>query len=257
MEMAGSGKFVWYELMTSDADAAEKFYGDVVGWGMKDAGVPGQHYTLAHAGESRVAGLMPIPQEACDSGARPCWIGYIGVDDVDAYAARVKDKGGAIHRQPADIPGVGRFAIVADPQGVMFALFKGAGTPPPAVAPGTPGHTGWHELHGLDGGKAFEFYADMFGWTKGDAVDMGPMGIYQLFAIGGVPVGGMMTKMPSTPSPFWVYYFNVSEIRAAEARVKAAGGQIINGPHEVPGGAWIVQCLDPQGAMFALVAPPG
>jgi predicted enzyme related to lactoylglutathione lyase len=254
--MAGYGKFVWYELMTTDTKSAESFYRNVIGWSAKDAGMPGQSYTLLGPGETHVAGLMPIPQDARDVGARPGWIGYIGVDDVDGYAKRVKDKGGAIHREPADIPGVGRFAIAADPQGIMFALFKGAGTPPPAVAAGTPGHAGWHELHAVDGVKAFEFYSDMFGWTKADAMPMGEMGVYQLFAVDAVPVGGMMTKMPQSPAPFWVYYFNVPEIGAAEARVKAGGGQIINGPMQVPGGSWIVQCLDPQGAMFALVAPP-
>lgn len=254
--MAAANTFVWYELMTSDLDAAEKFYGDVVGWSMKDAGMPGMRYTLAQVGESSVAGLMKIPQDASDAGARPGWIGYVGVDDVDAYAARVKAKGGQIHREPADIPGVGRFAIVADPQGVMFALFKGAGTPPPPAAPGTPGHAGWHELHALDGAKAFDFYSGLFGWTKDQTMDMGPMGVYQLFAMGGPAAGGMMTKMPQSPAPFWIYYFNVPEIRAAEARVKSGGGQVINGPMEVPGGSWIVQCIDPQGAMFALVAPP-
>ncbi len=254
--MAAPNTFVWYELMTSDLDAAEKFYGDVVGWSMKDAGMPGMRYTLAQVGELSVAGLMKIPQDASDAGARPGWVGYIGVDDVDAYAARVKTKGGQIHREPADIPGVGRFAIVADPQGVMFALFKGAGTPPPSAAPGTPGHAGWHELHALDGVKAFDFYSGLFGWTKDQTMDMGPMGVYQLFAMGGPAAGGMMTKMPQSPAPFWIYYFNVPEIRAAEARVKSGGGQVINGPMEVPGGSWIVQCIDPQGAMFALVAPP-
>ena len=255
--MVGHGKFVWYELMTTDTKSAESFYRNVIGWSAKDAGMPGQSYTLLGPGEIHVAGLMPIPQEACDAGARPGWIGYIGVDDVDSYAKQVKEKGGAIHREPADIPGVGRFAIVADPQGIMFALFKGAGTPPLAVAAGTPGHAGWHELHAVDGAKAFEFYSDMFGWTKADAMSMGEMGVYQLFAVDGAPVGGMMTKMPQSPAPFWVYSFNVPEIRAAEDRVKAGGGQVINGPMDVPGGSWIVQCLDPQGAMFALVAPPG
>jgi len=254
--MAGSGKFVWYELMTTDTKSAESFYRKVIGWNGKDAGMPGQSYTLLGPGETHVAGLMPIPQDAAAAGARPGWIGYIGVDDVDAYAKRVNDKGGTIHRKPADIPDVGRFAIVSDAQSVMFALFKGAGTPPPAVPPGTPGHAGWHELHALDGEKAFAFYSEMFGWTKADAMPMGEMGVYQLFAVDGVPVGGMMTKMPQSPQPFWVYYFNVPEIQAAEARVKAGGGQVINGPMQVPGGSWIVQCLDPQGAMFALVAPP-
>jgi predicted enzyme related to lactoylglutathione lyase len=254
--MAGSGKFVWYELMTTDTKSAESFYRKVIGWNGKDAGMPGQSYTLLGPGETHVAGLMPIPQDAAAAGARPGWIGYIGVDDVDAYAKRVNDKGGTIHRKPADILDVGRFAIVSDAQGVMFALFKGAGTPPPAVPPGTPGQAGWHELHALDGEKAFAFYSEMFGWTKADAMPMGEMGVYQLFAVDGVPVGGMMTKMPQSPQPFWVYYFNVPEIQAAEARVKAGGGQVINGPMQVPGGSWIVQCLDPQGAMFALVAPP-
>ncbi|MBV8849771.1 MAG: VOC family protein [Methylobacteriaceae bacterium] len=254
--MAGAGKFVWYELMTNNLDAAEKFYADVVGWKMKDAGMPGMRYTLAHAGESRAAGLMAIPPDAAAAGARPGWIGYVGVDDVDAYAKRVKDKGGAVHREPADIPTVGRFAIVGDPQGVMFALFKGEGTPPPPATPGTPGHAGWHELHAIDGVKAFDFYSGMFGWTKGTTMPMGDLGVYQLFAINGVEIGGMMTKMPQSPVPFWVYYFNVPEIKAAEARVKAGGGQIINGPMEVPGGSWILQAIDPQGAMFALVAPP-
>src|SRR5438067_12141114 len=119
--MAGAGKFVWYELMTSDLDAAEKFYRNVIGWSAKDAGMPGQSYTLLGPGEIHVAGLMPIRQDARDAGARPGWIGYIGVDGVDAAAKRVKDKGGKIHREPADIPGVGRFAILSDPQGVMFA----------------------------------------------------------------------------------------------------------------------------------------
>jgi len=254
--MAAPSTFVWYELMTSDLDAAEKFYRDVVGWNMKDAGMPGMRYTLAHADERSVAGMMTMPQDARDAGARPGWIGYISVDDVDAYAKRVQQQDGTVHREPADIPGVGRFAIVADPQGVMFALFKGAGTPPPAAAPGTPGHAGWHELYAHDGTKAFEFYSRMFGWTKDQAMDMGPAGVYQLFAMGGPAAGGMMSKGPSTPSPLWIFYFIVPEIHAAEDRVKKAGGQVIHGPMEVPGGSWIVQCTDPQGAVFALVAPP-
>ena len=254
--MPNPNTFVWYELMTSDLDAAEKFYADVVGWTMKDPGMPGMRYMLAHAGEARVAGLMSIPPDARGAGARPGWIGYVGVDDVDAYAKQVKDKGGTIHRQPADIPSVGRFAIVADPQGVMFALFKGASQMRPPAEAGTPGHAGWHELHALDGEKAFNFYSGMFGWTKAEAMPMGDMGVYQLVAMGGAPAGAMMTKMAQSPQPFWLYYFNVPEITAAQARVKAGGGQVTNGPMQVPGGSWILQAVDPQGAMFALVAPP-
>jgi predicted enzyme related to lactoylglutathione lyase len=248
------GKFVWYELMTTDPNAANAFYSKVVGWRARDAGVPGMSYTLFTIGETPVAGTMAIPEKTV--GAQPGWIGYVAVDDVDLHAERVTQTGGAICHAARDIPGVGRFAVVADPQGVALALFK----PLPesqreALEPRTPGRTGWHELHAADGPSAFAFYEQLFGWTKGDALDMGPMGTYQLFNHDDAMVGGMMTKLPVEPVPYWLYYFNVGEINAAAERVKAGGGQILNGPHEVPGGSIIVQCLDPQGVVFALVEP--
>ncbi len=251
------GKFVWYEVMTSDMTAAEAFYRNVIGWDAKAAGMPDRPYTVFSAGPAMVGGLMPIPEAARAMGARPCWNGYIAVDDVDGYARRVTAAGGALHHGPEDIPGIGRFAVVADPQGAGFILFRPSGEPPPnaPAAPGTPGHVGWHELHANDREPAFAFYAGLFGWTKGDAMDMGEMGIYQIFAAGGPPIGGMMTRVPTTPGPFWLYYFNVAALDAAMARVGAAGGRVANGPHQVPGGSWIAQCFDPQGAMFAMVAP--
>jgi predicted enzyme related to lactoylglutathione lyase len=248
--------FVWYELMTSDAKAAEGFYRTVVGWTAQDSGQAGMDYTLLLAGEVPTAGLMTLPKEACDAGAKPGWTGYVGVDDVDAYAGRVTKAGGAVHVPPTDIPNVGRFAMVADPQGAVFCLFKGTSEmPQSAPDPNKPGQVGWHELMAVDGGKAFEFYAGLFGWTKDEAIDMGAMGRYQLFAAGGPAIGGMMNKMAEMPVPFWSYYFQVDSVGAALERLKSAGGKVINGPMEVPGGSWIVQGFDPQGAMFSLVSP--
>lgn len=255
--MSTKGHFVWYELMTTDTAAAAAFYGEVLGWGARDAGMEGQPYTLLSAGEAQIGGMMAMPEAYAAGGGRPGWIGYIAVPDVDAGAAQVQQAGGAVHRAAEDIPGVGRFAVVADPQGAAFVLFKGNGQMPPAPPPGTPGHAGWHELHATDWPAEFAFYAGLFGWTKGEAIDIGPMGTYQLFAIDAVPSGGMMTDPDAGQRPFWMYYFNVRDIRAAAATVTAKGGQVLHGPHEVPGGAWIVNCADPQGAMFALVAPPG
>jgi predicted enzyme related to lactoylglutathione lyase len=249
-----TAKFVWYDVMTTDTKAAETFYRNVIGWDTKDSGMTDRSYTLLSVGPTMVGGLMPIPEDARAMGVQPAWMGYVGVDDVDAYAARVKAAGGAVHRAPEDIPGIGRFAVVADPHGAGFILFKGmTGEEPAPVAPGTPGHIGWHELHAGNGESAFAFYSGLFGWTKAEAMDMGPMGIYQIFATGGAPIGGMMTKTPDTPAPFWLYYFNVEAIDAAIARVTAAGGRIALDPHQVPGGSWIAQCIDPQGAMFAMV----
>lgn len=248
-----TGTFVWHELMTTDADAAERFYRDVVGWKTQDSGMAGPRYTLLLAGDTQVGGLMTLSKESRDAGAKPGWIGYVGVGDVDAAAAHVARAGGSVHRKPDDIPGIGRFAAVSDPQGAAFVLFKGIGEAPAPAASEKPGHVGWAELHAGDWERAFSFYADLFGWKKSDAMDMGQMGTYQLFAADTQAIGGMMTKRPEMPAPFWLYYFNVGDIDAAAGRVTAGGGKVLNGPHPVPGGGWVIQGLDPQGAMFALV----
>lgn len=247
-----SSKFIWYELMTSDTEAAQKFYGEVVGWGAQDAG-GGMNYTLFTTGGQPVAGLMAIPENACEAGSKPGWIGYVAADDVDAMAERIKAEGGGVARAPEDIPGVGRFAVVTDPQGAFFCIMRGIGEAPPIPPHGTPGHAGWRELHAGDREQAVAFYTKLFGWSLPDKVDMGPMGTYQIFMSDEAQGGGMMTKMPQSPQPFWLYYFNVGDIDAAVARIGKAGGQVMNGPMEVPGGDWIAQGFDPQGAMFAVV----
>lgn len=254
-----AGAFVWYELMTSDPDAAAAFYAKVVGWTTADSGMPDMKYTLVNAGPDQVAGIMAIPEAAAKMGAQPAWEGYIAVADVDAAAARIVAAGGTTHHAPADIPGIGRFAAMADPHGASFIVFRGApGDEAPPSAPQAPGHVGWHELHAGDGAAAFDFYAGQFGWEKHESMDMGPAGKYQMFGVAGsgtMSMGGMMTKMAETPRPHWLFYFNVEAIDAAAARIAEAGGKVVHGPQEVPGGSWIVNALDPQGALFALVAP--
>jgi predicted enzyme related to lactoylglutathione lyase len=242
--------------MTTDTKAAAKFYGGVVGWGVQDSGTPGFDYTLFTIEGRGVAGLMPIPEDARKTGVPPSWMGYIAVDDVDKAAVRLEQEGGKVLRPPMDVPGVIRLCVVSDPQGAGFLLAKGLVQDAPADLPvGTAGTVGWHELYAGEWQDAFAFYEKMFGWTKMESYDMGAMGIYQLFATGGgTAVGGMMTKPPQVPVPYWTYYFNVPAIDSAAARVSAGGGKILNGPMQVPGGQWIVQCTDPQGAMFALVA---
>ena len=246
--------FVWYELMTTDADATKAFYGAVIGWDAQEWGGSEFRYIIMSAGEKMVAGVMPMPEEVSAAGGRPGWLGYIGTDNVDAATQRVSEAGGFIHRAPADIPDVGRFSVVADPQGAVFMLFTPLGGDNAPAPAGTPGHVGWRELYAADWPSAFAFYAAQFGWAKGEAVDMGPMGTYQLFAAGGDPIGGMMNKPEGIPAPVWQFYFNVPEADAAIARVTANGGRVLNGPLQVPGGSWIAQCMDPQGATFAVIA---
>lgn len=244
--------FVWYELMSSDVAAAKAFYATVVGWKTQDMPMPGMTYTLLHAGDTQIGGMMALPKEAREAGMRPCWLGYVGVDDADGAAAKVKRLGGGILSPPTDIPNIGRFATVTDPQGAAIILFKPNQGGQRKVSR-EPGHIGWHELHTTDWPKAFEFYSGMFGWLKGDRVDMGPMGTYQLFSVGGEAVGGMFNSPAAQAARFWLYYFNVGDIDAAAKRVGDNGGKIMHGPQQVPGGDWIVQASDPQGAAFALV----
>jgi predicted enzyme related to lactoylglutathione lyase len=259
--MSPAGKFVWCEWMGDNVKAAADFYARVVGWKAKDSAmsdVSGRPYTILSAGDYGVAGAMAIPAEAKAMGARPCWTGYVWVEDVDKAAAKLTAAGGSVKRSPSDIPGVGRFAVVADPHGAFFMLFRDAGgAPPPPPAADTPGLVGWRELHAGDGPTAFAFYSGLFGWTKRNSMEMGATGVYQLFGFAGgdSDYGGIMTRAPQTPRPFWLYYFNVPAIDAAAERVKANGGKIANAPTEVPGGQWIVQATDPEGALFALLAP--
>jgi len=251
-----ASSFVWYELMTADPSAAIDFYARVVGWRAQDSGMPGMAYTLMLVGDAPVAGVMRTPPELQATGAPSCWSGYVAVDDVDVAQARVLKAGGKVLRPAEDIPGIGRFAVVADPQNASFMLFKPlppAGGPilPPAEAPGT---VGWHELRATDGPGVFDFYATLFGWTKGEGLDMGPLGTYQLFEVDGVPSGAIMTKEPDAPAPGWRYYFHVDATAAAAQRVARLGGQVTMGPQQVPGGNWVLHGRDPQGAVFALMS---
>jgi predicted enzyme related to lactoylglutathione lyase len=257
-EACMAGQFFGYDVMTTDTAAAAKFYGEVVGWGTRDASAPGMQYTAFTLADDRgVAGLMPIPEDAKAMGVGPAWMGYILVDDVDDMVGRIVAEGGKLHKGPITVPGVIRFAVMGDPHGAGFLI--AAPIPqdaPPSLANGMPGTIGWHELYAGDLEPAFAFYSKLFGWTKEQDMPMGPMGAYRLFKTGGeTATGGMMTKPPQVPMLFWGFYFSVAgSIDAAIARVTKGGGKIINGPMEVPGGDWIVQALDPQGAYFALVA---
>ena len=248
--------FFWYDLMTPDTQAAAKFYCDVIGWTTQDVSQSGHTYAIFQRdGGVNAAGLMPVPQEM-GGNAQPAWFGYVAVDDVDGMAKRIQGEGGTLQRGPIEVPGVIRFAVVSDPVGAVFLIAKGLNpSPMPEVPAGTPGTIGWHELYSRDWKAAWRFYEKLFGWTKDRAIDMGEMGTYQLFAAGGNAIGGMMNVPPEAAATFWGYYVNVDAIDSAIERVKKSGGKVTMGPHQVPGGSWILQATDPQGAHFALVAP--
>ena len=253
------GSNVWYELMTTDPDAAKAFYGSVVGWTIGDP-IPGggQDYRMIGRSDGGFAGgVLGLTDEMCEGGAFPLWIGYIGVDDVGATVARIVAKGGEIQMSPFDIP-QGRIAMVTDPQGNPFYVMKPI---PPEGQPDAQSdvfsataeqRVGWNELTTPDPDAAREFYGDVFGWTSDDFMPMGELGEYRFFAHAGTTIGAVCKPMPGG-SNRWRYYIRVPSISTAIDAVKAGGGTVSVGPHEVPGGDHIIIGNDPQGAEFALV----
>lgn len=247
------GRFVWYELVTTDPQAAQSFYTDVIGWSTAPFEGTETPYTMWMNGEAPIGGVMEIPKEARDRDVPPHWLAYVEVEDVDATAKKAEGLGATIIVQPRDIPDVGRFAILHDPQGATIAIYKRNQERPANGEPGV-GEFSWHELATTDHEAALDFYAQLFGWNKTDSMDMGEMGTYQMYGPGDRTLGGMFNKPADMPGPpAWLYYTTVDDLDEAMDKVRGNGGQVLNGPMEVPGGR-IAQCLDPQGAMFALFA---
>jgi len=241
------GRFVWHELMTTDPQAAGAFYSKILRWKTQPSGMP--DYTLWVSGKTMTGGLMAQPETARQSGAPPSWLVYIGTPDVDGTAAAAERLGGRVLKAPADIPSVGRYAVLADPQGAAFAVF----TPNPQPADAAPSTDfSWHELATSDQQGAMTFYAELFGWSRGPAHDMGPAGTYQLIEHGGAQVGGAYKLMDTSKPPHWLTYIRVASVDKAAAAAKSAGGRVIQEPMEVPGGSRIAQILDPQGGAFAV-----
>ena len=257
------GDFIWYELMTSDADAAGDFYGKVVGWTSTSSGQPGMDYRFFSSGDGSdtkdgVGGYMAITADMAAGGARPAWIGYICVDDVDTAATSIAAAGGSVLMPAMDLDGVGRMAMVADPQGAPFYIMRGASDDTShsfAATEPKVGHCAWNELSSADPEVAKAFYGTQFGWSKQGEMDMGPMGKYEfLMASGGrFGLGAIMPKIPDMPVSMWTFYFRVPDIDAAVATIKTCGGTMLQEPMEIPGGDFSVTAMDPQGAAFGLV----
>lgn len=251
---AASGRFVWYDLMTPDVQGAKAFYTDLIGWKM----TPWRSdYEMWTAGDTQVGGLMALPEDARKAGAPPHWLGYAAVEDVDASAKKVQQLGGRVFHPPTDIPQVGRFAVVADPQGAAFALFKSTDEQqlPPREGPGC---FSWAELNTTDWKAAWKFYSELLGWKPTQSMDMGPgFGEYFMFgmdpqqSMGGMSDAATMMKAPA----HWLHYINVKSADETAARLVQKGGRVLNGPMDVPGGDRVAQCMDPQGGMFAIYSP--
>ncbi|MFI5310389.1 MAG: VOC family protein [Gemmatimonadales bacterium] len=245
------GRFVWHELLTSDPAAAERFYRAITGWGIQP--YPGQTtYRMWTNKGTPLGGVMVLPEEAKKMGSPPHWEPYISVPDVDATVQQATSLGGRVYVQSQDIPNVGRFAILADPQGAVFSIFKGAGQPLGHEGPAEVGEFSWHELATTDWQGAWNFYEALFGWVKMGSMEMGPAGTYQMYGREGVMLGGMYNDTNVPKAANWLSYVLIPSVDAAVSKVTGSGGKILHGPADVPGGDRIAMCVDPQGAAFAL-----
>ena len=254
------GRFVWYEMLTVDKGPTINFYKEVVGWGTQNWEGGEQPYTMFTVGEAPVGGIMDLPEEARAGGAPPHWLAYVSTPDTDATVEQAKELGGQVLMEPVSIPEVGRIAVLRDPQGVVFGVFTAEANPPGREGPPQVGEFSWHELATSDYEAGFDFYSALFGWKKTTAMDMGEMGVYQMYESGDHELGGMYNLLPETPAPpHWLLYAKVPDVDAAAETVKSRGGQVLNGPMDVPGGSGdrVVQCMDPQGAAFALHSSGG
>ncbi len=247
------GRFLWQDLLAEDMAAAAEFYPQVLAWSAQSA-APGRDYQMFNAAHGPVSGYMPLPVEARQVGARPHWLPYIGADDVDATTAAALEHGGKIQRPPDTIPGVCRFAVLADPQGASFAVVTPTGMPVPDASQVRPGDMSWQELTAVDTEAALELYRELFGWQVVRRTDMGLMGTYTVFGRDGVQVGGLYRLPPNLQQPFWLSYVAVTDADAAANAARKAGGQVVQAPVDVPGGGRVAQLLDRTGILFAVHA---
>ncbi len=262
-----AGSFIWYELMTPDPDAIAPFYAAVVGWriGRPEPQQPGgMDYRMINRSDGKFAGgVLRLSADMLQNGGRPGWIGYLSTPDVDGQLAAIVADGGKVQMPAANIPTVGRIAMVTDPQGVPFYLMTP--TPPPG-APDTTSdvfdrhaeqRVNWNELASPDLAAAKAFYARHFGFEFNESMNMGPMGDYCFIDHGGQRLGAIMQRQDERQPAAWLFYVGVPSIAAAARAIAANGGKVLMGPHEVPTGEWIVIATDPAGAGFGLTGPKG
>jgi predicted enzyme related to lactoylglutathione lyase len=253
-DMRRNGRFAWYELLTTDVPASIAFYREIMGWDTQKWQGP-MDYVLWTVGETPIGGVARLSDEAQRMGAPPHWVPYVGVANVDATAMQAEGLGARVRVPPTDIPGAGRISVLTDPQGAVFALHEsGPGALEMArPEPPTPGAISWHELLTDDFEVALSFYAVLFGWQRTESMDMGPLGTYQMYGKDGRTLGGMMNRPEDMLAPpHWLLYTYVGDLDGALAKVRVHGGQVLNGPMDIPGGDRVAQCLDAQGAAFAL-----
>lgn len=241
------GKFVWFEHISNDPDAAGKFYAELLGWKSEGFPMGGQTYHMIQNGAEGIGGMRTAP-----AGAPSHWMAYLSVPDVDASAASAQKAGAKVLMPPTDFPPVGRGAALADPQGAVFSIWHGAEGDRADVKPIAIGDWYWNELMTSDADAALKFYQGVFGYSQ-DSMDMGPMGTYYILNKDGVRRGGLM-KSPDPKAPTsWTPYVRVADCDAAAAKAKQLGATIYTPPTDIPNVGRFAIFADPTGAALGII----
>lgn len=245
------GKPVWFELATPDHDAAQRFYGEVFDWKTESVpmGPDGNYVMFKPTAGQPHSGLVEL------RGPHPHWVAYVSVEDVDAVAAAGAKRGGKVIMDAFDVPGVGRMAGVADPEGAVLMAFRAetADDPadPEAAASGT---FCWIELMADDPAAATAWYQGVFGYDAAETMQM-DQGPYTVLSRDGKQRAGLMGKPEAGIPSYWLPYVFVEDVDATVARAKANGGQSVMDPVDAPGVGRIGMLLDAQGAHLGLLGP--
>jgi predicted enzyme related to lactoylglutathione lyase len=249
------GRFVWHELMTRDVPEAKKFYSKLIGW-KAQAWPLDPAYTVCHSEQGPTAGIYGIPADM-PAEIPAHWLGYIGTRDVDGTAAAAVRAGGSIIKEPEDIPGAGRSAILKDPQGAEFAILDPENSRPETQGMPPAGSFSWHELATSDVEAAFSFYSGLFGWDVLMRMPLDGGETYVIFGNNGIQRGGIYNKPADMPAPpNWLHYAQVADADEGWRTADGAGAKLVAGPMDVPGGSRIVTFFDPTGAAFAVASTP-
>ena len=243
----------WTELSVPDPEAAKAFYGSVFGWRAEadPRSEAGGYATFRH-GDAPVAAVSPLVEDA-----QPvAWSVCLSVQDAERTTARAAELGGRTLMPPTEVPGRGRYGVLADPDGAAFGIWQ-AGKSAGTEILGDPDSLGWIELSTRDPKQALTFYPSVFGWTThlGD--------FYTEWSLGGTHFGGLV-DLNRVPAPaadvpaHWKPYFKVADVDEAAAKAAGEGGSVLLAPADVPGDDLRVSVLkDPQGAQFGVFAPIG
>lgn len=249
MAASNVGRFCWHELHTNDRAKALAFYKQLMGWETKDVAMgPGEPYGLCLMNGKDFAG---VTKSMAPAHVPPHWLPYIAVDDVDASAKKATELGGKIVSAPMDIPNVGRFAVLADPQRAVFAIHMHFSPYPEEPERPPVGAFCWEELMTSDPEAAAQFYSKLFGYTV-ENVDMGPMGIYRILKRGDRQTAGVMKRMQENVHPHWMSYLHVKNVDESTKNAQELGAKLCAGPMDIPNVGRFSAIDDPTGAGIAL-----